>query len=143
MAQAVRHRFRRGDLERLATGDIAGVLGAPFGLGGSPATPAPIADADAFTLLEDIVLTGAGNGSYGQGRVTATLRHGMSGTTAWPVLLSAAWQALHVHALHQGMHLVLPDPRPEPWIEEPIHIDVRDVAHLSGPLTMPKQRSIS
>ncbi|MFE9404907.1 3-hydroxyacyl-ACP dehydratase [Streptomyces sp. NPDC006530] len=134
LAQAVRHRLRQGDLARLAAGDIAGVLGAPFGPGGTPTAPAPAAEA--FTLLEDIVLTGAGNGRHGQGRVTATLRRGTSGPAAWPELLSAAWQALHVHALHQGMHLVLPDPRPEPWTEEPVHIDVRDVAHLSVPLTM-------
>ncbi|MFG2721474.1 3-hydroxyacyl-ACP dehydratase [Streptomyces sp. NPDC048416] len=134
LAQAARHRLRRAELDRLSNGDLVGVLGAPFGPGDS--STIPDRTADAFALLEDVVLTGTGTGRYRQGRVTATLRSGTGEPVTWQTLLFAAWQALHVHALHQGLHLCLPGPRPAPWTEEPVHIEVRDAADLRGALTL-------
>ncbi|MEU9193114.1 3-hydroxyacyl-ACP dehydratase [Streptomyces hundungensis] len=133
LAQSVRDRLGRSDLDRLAAGDLAGVLGAPFGPPGASA----VQGTAVFALLDEVVVTGSGTGRHRQGRVTATTVGGAPAElTPWADLLTAAWQALHVHALHQGLHVCLPDPSVTPWTEEPVHIEVRDGARLDGPLTL-------
>ncbi|MFE9411664.1 3-hydroxyacyl-ACP dehydratase [Streptomyces sp. NPDC006704] len=132
LTHSVRDRLGRAELDRLAAGDLAGVLGASC----AAAEPPRALGATAFALLDEVVVTGSGTGRHGQGRVTATTPGGRAGTPDWVALLTAAWQALHVHALHQGLHLCLPGPSVTPWTEECVHIEVRDGARLSGPLLM-------
>ncbi len=131
LARAVRDRLHRSDLDRLTTGDLVGVLGEPFAHPHASALPA-----SAFTRLDDVVVTGSGTGRHLLGQVRATTTLGDTDGPDWTTLLAAAWQALHVHALHQGMHLCLPHPSATPWTEEPVQVEVCDAERLVGPLRL-------
>ncbi|WP_240659754.1 3-hydroxyacyl-ACP dehydratase [Streptomyces sp. WAC 01529] len=81
--------------------------------------------------------SGAETGRYHLGRLTATVDLGRGGPgTGWPALLDAAWQALHLHALHQGLHTCLVRPALLPWAGKSTEIEVLDTAQLTGSLTL-------
>ncbi|MBW5423798.1 3-hydroxyacyl-ACP dehydratase [Streptomyces sp. BG9H] len=81
--------------------------------------------------------SGAETGRYHLGRLTATVDLGHGGpSTGWPALLDAAWQALHLHTLHQGLHTCLVRPALLPWAGKSTEIEVLDTAQLTGSLTL-------
>ncbi|MEU4796984.1 3-hydroxyacyl-ACP dehydratase [Streptomyces sp. NPDC023327] len=87
--------------------------------------------------VAEATLSGAGTGRYQLGRLTATIDLGRGDpSTGWPALLDAAWQALHLHALHQGLHTCLVGPALLPWAGKRTEIEVLDTAHLTGTLTL-------
>ncbi|WP_051819538.1 hypothetical protein [Streptomyces sp. NRRL S-920] len=81
--------------------------------------------------------SGAETGRFHLGRLTATVDLGPGGSSGgWPALLDAAWQALHLHALHQGLHTCLVRPALLPWAGKNTEIEVLDTAQLTGSLTL-------
>ncbi|MFF4160150.1 3-hydroxyacyl-ACP dehydratase [Streptomyces sp. NPDC001678] len=130
LARATVTRLNAADLDALAAGDIARVLGAAFGQSGRPpaAPPAPWP----ARLLETVTLVDPRGGRSAQGLLHATTRLPDRAEEAWPHCVAAALELLRVHAFHQGLHLCLPGARATLPAGRPVLLDVRDAPAPPG-----------
>ncbi|MET9294421.1 3-hydroxyacyl-ACP dehydratase [Streptomyces sp. NPDC003077] len=118
------------DLDALADGDAAHVLGPAFDLGDRSATarPAPWP----ARLLEGVTLVDPRGGRHAHGLLHATTRLPVPGDEdgreedVWPHCVAAALEALRVHAFHQGFHLCLPGARATVPVRRPVLLEVCD-----------------
>ncbi|MHA7960769.1 3-hydroxyacyl-ACP dehydratase [Streptomyces sp. L500] len=124
LARTTVTRLTAADLDALAAGDIARVLGAAFDQSDLPAAvlPAPWPT----RLLDTVTFADPRGGRNGQGLLLATTRLPGHAEEAWPHCLAAALELLRVHAFHQGLHLCLPGARATLPVRRPVLVDVRD-----------------
>ncbi|MFQ6197200.1 3-hydroxyacyl-ACP dehydratase [Streptomyces sp. NPDC000405] len=130
LARATATRLTAADLDALAAGDIARVLGAAFDQSGLPAAalPAPWP----APLLDTVAFADPRGGRNGQGLLLATTRLPDDAEEAWPHCVAAALELLRVHTFHQGLHLCLPGARATLPVRRPVLVDVRDAPAPPG-----------
>ncbi|MFE0186522.1 3-hydroxyacyl-ACP dehydratase [Streptomyces sp. NPDC058989] len=137
LARAVRHRVDRVGLDLLAAGRLADVFGPELGAGSSGETTGQVGTGG-YRLLAEVAVSGPGAGRFGLGHLVATAAPGaVEGPVGWAELLPLVWQALRVHALHDGLHLCLPRPYFHPVTDAPTRISVADTGRAAvGPLRL-------
>ncbi|GAA0346485.1 3-hydroxyacyl-ACP dehydratase [Streptomyces blastmyceticus] len=122
-------RLSAGDLDALARGEVAAVLGSSFGQQhvAPELRPAPWPE----RLLEEVGEIAPSGGRWGQGLLTATTLPAGDGD-AWPFLLGAVTEALRVYLFHRGIHLCLPGAHAVPLPGGTAHVEL--LGPFGGPL---------
>ncbi|MEV4436234.1 3-hydroxyacyl-ACP dehydratase [Streptomyces sp. NPDC049585] len=125
-------RLSADDLDALARGQIAAVLGSPFDQQHVAAGLRPEPWPERF--LEQVDEIEPDGGRAGQGALSAAVRPARvpDGGPVWPVLWAAVDEALRVYAFHQGVHLCLPGAHAVPLPDSTAHLEL--LAHPRGRL---------
>ncbi len=122
-------RLSADDLDALARGEVAAVLGSAFGQ--QHVAPELRPEPWPERLLEEVGGIAPRGGHWGQGLLTATTLPAGDGD-AWPFLLGAVTEALRVYLFHRGVHLCLPGAHAVPLPGGTAHVEL--LGPFGGPL---------
>ncbi|WP_449475443.1 hypothetical protein [Streptomyces abikoensis] len=123
------NRLSADDLDALARGDIARLLGPAFDQDGVP--PQALPEPWMVQWLAEVGIE-PGAGRHWQAVLRAALRPVVQDPAepAWPWPALAAMEALRVHAIHQGLHLCVPGARAVPLPGNTCLVEVLDADAL-------------
>ncbi|GGX88235.1 3-hydroxyacyl-ACP dehydratase [Streptomyces hiroshimensis] len=124
-------RLSAGDLDALARGEGAAVLGSAFGQ--QHVAPELRPEQWPERLLEEVSGIAPRGGHWKQGSLTATTRPAADGDS-WPFLLGAVTETLRVFLFHRGVHLCLPGAHAVPLPDATAHVEL--IGPAAGPLTL-------
>ncbi|MEV4438856.1 3-hydroxyacyl-ACP dehydratase [Streptomyces sp. NPDC049577] len=113
-------RLPAGDLDAMARGEWASVLGSAFDQ--RHVAPELLPEPWPERLLEEVTGIAPNGGRQGQGLIVATTRPAGDGDT-WPFLLGAVSEVLRVHLFHRGVHLCLPGAHAVPLPGATAHLE--------------------
>ncbi|WKU42763.1 hypothetical protein Q3V23_01005 [Streptomyces sp. VNUA116] len=122
-------RLTAGDLDALARGDVAAVLGSAFGQ--QHVAPGLRPEPWPERLLEEVSSISPRGGHWRQGLLTATTLPAGDGDD-WPFTLEAVSEVLRVYLFHRGVHLCLPGAHAVPVPGGTARVEL--LGPLDGPL---------